>query len=93
MIVCATCGVEIAEAKNGRLVHLDDIPLGYDLFHDIQAMHDSEFQGKAIDRILLKGAAEDMLIHHATLCPASTCQWSKSLQRAIKQSEPTGMQS
>ncbi len=81
--VCGSCGVAIAAAKNGRLVHLDDLPKGSDPDHEIVAVATSDFVQAEESRFTLKGAAEDMLAHHATLHPATECEWAEVLRRAL----------
>jgi hypothetical protein len=82
--VCGTCGVVIGLAKNGRLVHLDELPKGSSPDHEITAVSSSDFFVAEDYRFTLKGAAEDMLVHHATLHPAAECEWAAVLQRALK---------
>ncbi len=84
MIVCGICGVPVGAAKNGRFVHLDDIPQGVNPDHEITPVPSSDFFNAEDYRFTLKGAAEDMLAHHATLHPASDCPWAVVLQRALK---------
>lgn len=82
--VCATDGVPVGAAKSGRFVHLDDLPHGVDPDHEIEAVPWSDFFASEDRRVTLKGAAEDMLAHHATLHPASDCPWAEVLGRALK---------
>lgn len=86
MSVCGICGVLVATAKSGRLVHLDDIPKGSDPDHEIVAIPVSDFVLAQGGRVSLKGAAEDMLAHHATLHPESGCAWAEVLRRALASS-------
>lgn len=83
-VVCATCGVAVTNAKSGRLVHLDDIPKGFDSDHEIAATSSVDFLERAHQRLSLKGAAEDMLVHHGTLHPDSDCPWAAVLRRALE---------
>lgn len=85
MSVCATCGVTVTEARTGRLVHLDDIGASFGE-HVIVAVAELDFERGMGARYTLKGAAEDMLAHHATLHPAEGCEWAEVLRRALKQS-------
>ena len=85
MSVCGVCGVLATEARSGRLVHLDDIPDGVPV-HEIFVVAESDFREGAEKRFTLKGAAEDMLLHHATLHPSEGCEWAEVLRRALKQS-------
>lgn len=86
MIVCALCGVPVTIAKNGRLVHLDDIPEGFPAEHEIHTVPIHDFVASAQSRVTLKGAAESMLAHHGTLHPDSECQWADVLRRALASS-------
>lgn len=83
MSVCAACGVLVTVAKSGRLVHLDDIPKGVDPQHEVVAVAEADFSRAEDYRFTLKGAAEDMLAHHAALHPASDCEWAAVLRRAL----------
>jgi hypothetical protein len=80
--VCGTCGVEIAEARNGHLVHIDNIPRGFDIFHEVTALPEEEWRTLR-GRPSLKGAAEDMLVHHVTGHPESDCAFAQNLRRAL----------
>jgi hypothetical protein len=83
MAVCRTCGVQVTNAKSGRLVHLDDIPTGFSPDHEIVATSAADFLESAHARVSLKGAAEDMLAHHDALHPGSECPWADVLRRAL----------
>jgi hypothetical protein len=82
--ICGRCGIPITVAKSGRLVHLDDLPKGIDPDHEIAATTQSDFEAYQDYRFTLKGAAEDMLAHHATLHPSSECEWAAVLRRALR---------
>jgi hypothetical protein len=84
MSVCGACGVPIASAKTGRLVHLSDIPDGINPDHEIVSVPETDFRVGAEARITLKAAAEDMIHHHATLHPDSGCPWAETLRRALR---------
>jgi hypothetical protein len=84
--VCAVDGVEVTIAKRGNLVHLADLPKGVDPDHVIVAVPGSDYGRGREARFTLKGAAEDMLIHHATLHPADGCEWAAALERALRTS-------
>ena len=84
MNICGRCGSRIAIAKSGRLVHLDEIPKGVDPDHEIAATTESDYAAQYDYRFTLKGAAEDMLAHHATLHPSSECEWAVLLRRALR---------
>ena len=86
MSVCEVCGVLVTKARSGRFVHLDDIPDGINPDHWIISVDASDFREGAEKRLTLKGAAEDMLLHHATLHPVKGCEWAEVLLRALKQS-------
>lgn len=86
MVVCRVCGVPVTNARSGRLVHLDDIPDGVDPSHEIEATSGADFLENMGARLTLKGAAEDMLAHHAVLHPEQDCEWAKLLRRALESS-------
>lgn len=84
MSVCTVDGVPVTLSKRGRLVHLSDLPEGVDPDHEILAIPEIDFRVSGEARLTLKGAAEDMLVHHATLHPSDGCEWAEVLERAIR---------
>jgi hypothetical protein len=83
-LVCAVDGVELAESRSGALVHLDAIPKGVDPDHEVESVDYTVYALATEQRSALKTAAEDMLVHHATLHPAEGCEWAERLERAAR---------
>jgi hypothetical protein len=76
--LCGVCGVTVAEARNGRVIHLDAIPKGYPP-HDVEPVDAAPVDSAT----RLRGAAEDMLIHHISGHPESDCAFAQNLRRAL----------
>ncbi len=81
---CATDGVEVAQSRDGRWIHLDALP--EDLpEHDVTVVVQAEDYNRAIvQRQSLRLAASEMLRHHGTLHPDSTCEWAAHLRTALR---------
>ena len=82
--VCVVDGVEVTNSKSGRLVHIGEIPKGIDPDHEINAVERERFDRVLGAKFDLKAAAEEMLLHHATLHPADGCEWHERLERALR---------
>ena len=82
--VCRHDGVVLTQAKNGKWVHVDELPKGVDSDHTPEPV-DSEAYAKTVEkRYGLASAAEDMLHHHNQLHPASGCEWAERLSLALR---------
>ena len=83
MTVCSICGAEVAQNRAGRWIHIESPP-------ENTPDHDAEPVSRTVQVLtrvkvtVLKGAAGDMLTHHAQLCPASVCPFAQNLADAIK---------
>ncbi len=73
----------VGENRSGALIHLDDIPDGFD-YHDAVAVDADRYFALLENRSDLKSAAEDMVLHHATLHPITDCEWAQRLLEASK---------
>lgn len=85
MTVCAVDGVEVAESRSGRLVHVDELPRGTEN-HDIVEVSAEAFRAGRDSRSDLRAAIEDMLLHHDSMHPSSACEFSDRLHRALRAS-------
>jgi len=83
-LTCAVDGVPVAANKAGRLVHLDAIPEGVDPDHEVTEEEPAAFRAREDARVTLRGAAEDMLAHHAALHPTHGCEWAVALEEALR---------
>jgi len=82
--VCKTCGVEVAEARIGKLVHLGAIPREV-AEHDIEVVEALEdFDAREALRFELKAAIEEMIAHHGTLHPLADCRWAEKLATLLE---------
>ena len=81
--VCRHDGIQVGESRAGRLVHLDELPK--DLAeHDIDLVEADEYLGRQDYAQDLRAAAQDMLVHHASLHPHSGCSWAERLEAATR---------
>jgi hypothetical protein len=80
--VCAVDGVALAQARNGRLVHIDKLPKNTPE-HEPQPVPRDELQVAIAGQLDLRGAVLDMLTHHAQLCPHSACDFALNLERLV----------
>lgn len=83
--VCRFCGVDVGTTKTLRLIHLGEIPRGFDE-HEIEATSRVMYEQMVQRRSDLKIAAADMLVHHSTLHPIADCQWGQRLSAALRNS-------
>lgn len=81
---CDICGVEVAESRSGKLVHVDAIPKGYE-DHEVEIVVPAEeLRARQLAASDLKGAAQDMLAHHITGHPEADCAFAQNLRRALR---------
>ena len=83
MIVCEKDGVELGETKNGRLIHLGEIPVGIDPEHPIVPIDPiaRETELDALSALTL--ALSDLLRHHDALCPPTACPFASQSRLAL----------
>jgi hypothetical protein len=81
---CAVDGVEVAEARGGRWLHIDELPEDTPE-HDVSVVVDGDDYNRAIiQRQSVRLAATEMLRHHGALHPDSTCEWANNLRTALR---------
>jgi predicted TIM-barrel enzyme len=81
--VCAVDGVAVAQARDGRFVHLDTLPEAVAPDHDLQPVARSVFMEFKSPVAEIRIAASEMLVHHAHAHPLSECRWSQRLKDAL----------
>lgn len=84
MAVCRTDGTEVAESRSGRLVHVAGLPDGVDPDHEIVAIEEADYRAARQERSNLRLAAEELLVHHATIHPLADCEWASRLRTALR---------
>lgn len=83
MTVCRYDGVEVTAARNGRLVHVGEVPRGvpeHEIDITSQALWEKAFKEKADLRL----AVAELVEHHLTLHPGADCAWVERVNTALK---------
>jgi len=83
-LVCAVDGIQIGLARSGVFVHLDALPKGVDPEHCIVSVTLADYAHGVDSRDVMREAAQDMLLHHATFHPSAECEWAQRLARALR---------
>lgn len=81
--VCRYDGVEVMAARNGRLVHVEEVPRGVPE-HEIDITSRALWEQKFRERSDLRLAVAELVEHHLTLHPGSDCQWVENVNTALK---------
>lgn len=82
--VCQADGVQVTPNRAGRMVHVDSLPEGVDPDHHIVVVESADFVVQREREYSLHDAALDMLKHHDTLHPGSSCEWATRLLVALR---------
>lgn len=82
-VTCLVCGVEVGQAKNGRWLHLDDVPEGAP-DHEVSLVDTKDYAIQMVALNDVRSAATDLLTHHATFHPSADCPWSERMFRALQ---------
>ena len=81
--VCRYDGVEVTAARNGRLVHIEDIPKGTPE-HEIDTTSLALWEQAYRYRADMRNAVADLVEHHATIHPVSDCAWVERVNSALR---------
>jgi len=82
-MTCLVCGVDVGQAKNGRWLHLDDVPKDVP-DHEVSIIKTEDYAAQMVMLTDIKSAATDLLTHHATFHPSADCPWSERMFRALQ---------
>lgn len=81
--VCRYDGVEVTTARNGRLVHVEEVPRGVPE-HEIDITSRGLWEQKFRERADLRLAVAELVEHHVTFHPGSDCEWVERVNTALK---------
>lgn len=84
MSVCLVDGVEVAENRARRLVHLGDLPGGVDPDHDIVLADPAALEAEELARQDVHTLAMELVAHHTVMHPMSDCPFSMKLAAALR---------
>ncbi len=83
-LVCAHDGVDLAQARTGRWVHLGELPKEADPEHDPEPIAKASYSLTTFNREMLRQAAADMIRHHGAIHPDSACEFTIRLRAALR---------
>ncbi len=83
-LLCEVDGVEVVEAKSGRMVHLDALPKGVDPDHEIKLVDPLAYGILRDQELDVHIVAGELLTHHLASHPLSDCPFGQRMAEALR---------